>query len=53
MDRVKRIFNVKDILFFGGIAMLGYGLHAVYPWLAFCVCGTLLMLAGYAMGDKQ
>lgn len=53
MDQVKRIFNIKDVLFFGGLGMLGYGLHMVFPWLAFAVCGTLLMLAGYAMGDKQ
>lgn len=53
MDRVRQIFNIKDFLFFGGLGMLGYGLHLVFPWLAFAVCGTLLMLVGYAMRDKQ
>lgn len=45
-------FDVRDLLVFGGMAMLGYGLYLLRPWIAFTVCGSLLMLIGYVMRGK-
>ena len=51
---LKRGFDIRDFLVLGGIAMLGYGLYLKWgEWLAYIVCGVLLMLVGYVMnGDK-
>ncbi len=46
---VVSALDVRDFLFFGGLAMMGYGLYLFRPWVAFTVCGALLMLVGYAM----
>lgn len=43
---------VRDVLFFGGLSLLGYGLWLQAPWIAFSVCGLILMISGYIMGDK-
>jgi len=49
---LHRTFDMRDILLFGGIAMLGYGLYLRWgQWLAFMVCGVLLMAVGYMMKD--
>ncbi len=46
---VVSALDVRDFLFFGGLAMMGYGLYLFHPWVAFTVCGALLMLVGYAI----
>lgn len=39
--------DIRDIFIFGGLGLLGYGLFLFKgPWLAFTVCGTLLMIIG-------
>jgi len=47
-------FDVRDVLVFGGIGMLGYGLYLLkgQGW-AFVVCGPLFMVIGYLMRDKE
>ena len=46
-------FDIRDIFVFGGLGMLGYGLYLKWgQWLAFMVCGVLLMTIGYLMRDK-
>ncbi len=45
-QKLNEAVGIEDILTFGGIAMIGYGLWQVRPWLAYTVCGTLLMLLG-------
>jgi len=46
-------FDVRDFLVFGGLGMLGYGLYLRWgQWLAFMVCGILLMIIGYLMRDR-
>jgi len=45
--------SVRDFLYFPGMAMLGYGLYLYRPWVAFSVCGALLMITGYLMGDEK
>ena len=47
-------FDIRDVFVFGGVAMLGYGLYLRWgEWLAFMVCGILLMIIGYLMRDKE
>jgi hypothetical protein len=53
LEKLKRFFNLRDSLSFGGLAVLTYGLYLLQPWIAFTVCGFLLMAAGYLMQDKQ
>jgi len=48
-----KIIDIRDILFIGGLSLLGYGLWLREPWIAFSVCGSLLMVSGYIMGDKK
>jgi len=45
-DAVKSVFGIRDIFVFGGMGMLGYGLYLFTPWIAFVICGSLLMAIG-------
>jgi hypothetical protein len=46
-------FDVRDFFVFGGLGMLGYGLYLKWgQWLAFMVCGILLMIIGYLMRGR-
>jgi hypothetical protein len=49
---IKNGLDVRDVLVFGGLSMLGYGLYLLRPWLGFAVAGALLMGIGYLMRDK-
>ena len=52
-SKAKNWFDIRDIFVFGGLGMLGYGLYLKWgQWLAFMVCGVLLMTIGYLMRDK-
>jgi len=52
-SKVYAAFDIRDALVFGGLGMLGYGLYLKWgQWLAFMVCGILLMIIGYLMKDK-
>jgi len=52
-SKVYVAFDIRDVLVFGGLGMLGYGLYLKWgQWLAFMVCGILLMIIGYLMKDK-
>jgi len=44
--------NIRDFFYFPGLVMLGYGLYLYRPWIAFSVCGVLLMITGYLMRDE-
>ena len=46
-------FDIRDIFIFGGMAMLFYGLYIWIQWVAFAVCGALLILMGYLMGESE
>ena len=55
LDRLKNIGlpDIRDVLVFGGLGMLGYGHYLKWgQWLAFIVCGAVLMVIGYLTGDK-
>jgi hypothetical protein len=53
LEKLKRFFDLRDVLAFGGLFVMGYGLYLLRPWIAFAVCGGILMLMGYLMKDKQ
>lgn len=46
VDVVKTTFGIRDIFIFGGISMLGYGLHLYLHWLGFAISGGILLLLG-------
>ena len=55
IEKLKNIGlpDIRDVLVFGGLGMLGYGLYLRWgEWLACMVCGVLLMIIGYSMRDK-
>ena len=50
----KDIFDIRDVLVFGGIGLLGYGLYLEYGlWLPLIVCGGLIMLLGLGFLTRQ
>jgi hypothetical protein len=53
LGTLKKGFDVRDVLVFGGLSMLGYGLYLLRPWLGFAVSGALMMGIGLFMGDKK
>ncbi len=52
-SRIKKSFDIRDVFILSGLGLLGYGLYLFEPWIAFSVCGFLLMLIGYAMRGEQ
>ena len=49
---LRAALDIRAFFFLGGLGMLGYGLHLYRPWIAFTVCGILLMLTGWLIGDE-
>lgn len=46
--------DIRDAFYFIGLSMFGYGLFLYKGlWLAFMICGLLLMVTGYLMRDKE
>jgi len=41
-------FDRRDVFFFGGLSMLGYGLYLYSPSVSFSVCGGILLIVGLA-----
>jgi hypothetical protein len=52
-ESISSGFDIRDIFIFGWMAMLFYGLNIQWPWIAFTVCGVLLMLIGYLMRGSK
>jgi len=53
MCGIWAFLDIRDFFVFGGLGMLGYGLYLRWgSWLAFMVCGVLLMTIGCMMRDK-
>jgi len=46
-------FDIRIVLFFGGLILLGYGLYLYQPWLSYSTCGVILMATGWLMGGKR
>jgi len=49
---IKSGFDIRDIFLFGGLAMMGYGLYLLRPWLGWAAAGAILMAIGYLMRGK-
>jgi hypothetical protein len=52
MVRGYAAFDVRDLLVFGGLAMLGYGLYLLRPWIGWSVAGLVLMSFGLFIGKR-
>jgi len=50
VTRAQHVFDVRDIFVFGGLALLGYGLFLLRPWLGYSVTGAVLMAIGLFIG---
>lgn len=46
-------FDIRIVLFFGGLGLLFYGLFLYLPWLSYSVCGVILMAVGWLMEGKR
>lgn len=56
VSAIWKSFDRRDILVFGGLSLLGYGLHLHSPALSFSVCGGILTaigLVGYFQGGSK
>ena len=43
--------SLRDILLILGLSLLTYGLYQFRPWVAYTVCGFLVMFAGFFMKE--
>lgn len=39
-------FDVRDLLVYGGLVSIGYGLYQLFPWLGWTAFGVVSMLLG-------
>lgn len=44
--QVAALIGLRDAFTFGGLALVGYGLHVIYPPAAFIVVGAALFWIG-------
>jgi len=40
------LFDLRDVIAFGGLGMVAYGVHLIYQPAAFIVCGAVLFWLG-------
>lgn len=45
-------FTFRDVLFFLGFIIFGYGLYLIKPCISFSVCGALILIAALFMRDE-
>jgi len=48
--RAQHAFDVRDVFVFGGLALMGYGLYLLRPWLGYAAAGAMLMTIGMFAG---
>jgi len=53
LRKVRAGFDIRDPIVLGGLAMTGYGLYLLHPWVSFTICGALLMAGGILMERKH
>jgi len=46
VSALRKAFDRRDLLFFGGLLMLWYGLNIISPAVAYSVCGGVLATVG-------
>jgi hypothetical protein len=47
---IGRAVDLRDAFVFGGLGVMGYGLYQFRPWVAFTVCGAILLAIGMFIG---
>lgn len=47
-----RAVDLRDLFIFGGIALIGYGLWMLYPWLGFTATGVIFLSLGLFVGKR-
>ena len=40
------LIGLRDFFVFGGLGLMGYGLHLYEPWVSFTVCGACMLAFG-------
>lgn len=50
---IKKAVDIRDCFVFGGLGLLGYGLYLFHPWIAFTVCGAVLLAIGIFIGRSK
>ena len=56
VSAILKAFDIRDLLVFGGLGMLWYGLNIISPAVAYSVCGGILLaigLVGYLFGGNR
>ena len=56
VSKIWEAFDRRDLLVFGGLVMLWYGLNIYSPAVAYSVCGGILLsvgLVGYVFGGNK
>lgn len=46
IEAIRKAIDVRDILVYGGLFFIGYGLYQLYPWLGLTAFGIVSMLLG-------
>lgn len=46
LNNLANLLDLRDVLAFGGLAVMCYGLHLVYPPAAFIVGGGVMVKLG-------
>jgi hypothetical protein len=47
---IGKAIDLRDCFVFGGLGVMGYGLYLFRPWVAFTVCGAILLAIGIFIG---
>jgi hypothetical protein len=50
LNSIRTAIDLRDLFVFGGLGLLGYGLFQFRPWVAFAVCGAILLAIGLFVG---
>ena len=45
--------DIRDLFLIVGLAMLGYGLYLLRPWLGFSVPGAIMILLSLFVGKRD
>lgn len=43
--------SMRDTFLISGLSSLAYGLYQFKPWIAYTICGFLVMFAGFFMKE--
>jgi hypothetical protein len=49
---IGKEIDLRDCFVFGGLILMGYGFYQFRPWVAFVVCGAILLAIGIFIGRK-